>query len=247
MAGRPLGIWQQDAVMPNTLGLDDDLAPNELVAELEASFGFRFTNSELGSLRTVGDIFAVIRGRYAQTSDGANRCATAMAFYRIRRACAGFNARAKLTPDTRLDAFNTLTVKAFCKQIKARTGLRLPRLGFTPMGQLGTWCISAGFLAAVLAIAVAKPQLWPIPVLTAAAGIILVNLDSRRWPTGCLTLGDLAIKVAGLNFGKLRADGAASRDKDLWSAFIEVLSEHSLLPKPEIGPETRLLQKQIGS
>jgi hypothetical protein len=123
--------------MPNTLGLDDDLAPNELVAELEASFGFRFTNSELGSLRTVGDIFAVIRGRYAQTSDGANRCATAMAFYRIRRACAGFNARAKLTPDTRLDAFNTLTVKAFCKQIKARTGLRLPRLGFTPMGPTG--------------------------------------------------------------------------------------------------------------
>ncbi len=42
--------------MVNTLGLDDDLDINEVVANLETSFSIRFTDAEASAWRTVGDI-----------------------------------------------------------------------------------------------------------------------------------------------------------------------------------------------
>jgi hypothetical protein len=230
--------------MPTTLGLDDDLDPNEVVADLEVSFGFRFTDAEASACRTVGDIYGIICSHFSRRGDGAGRCATAMVFRHLKRAFSDLSINAKLRPATRFDDFTTLTAKALFKQIRVRTGLRLPRRRFALRGMLGGWCIFAGLIG-LLATTGFDSHLWPIPVLTAAAGMILVLLDPGKMPADCQTLGDLSRKLAGLNFGQLSAAGAEARDRDLWNALVEVLSEHSLLPKSEIKPETLLLQKQL--
>lgn len=98
------------------------------------------------------------------------------------------------------------------------------------------------FLTAMVA-----PALWPTGVLAGVVGFGLTCMDRGRLPADCRTLGDLARKVAGLNFGDLYAQGAKARDKDLWNALLEVLSEYAFLPRAEIHPGTFILQKQLQS
>jgi hypothetical protein len=233
--------------MMNTLGLDDDLDTVEVVSNLETSFGIRFTNAEISAWRTVGDIYSTLRSRVSNSGKGAGRCATAMTFHRLRRAgLPDLSVDTGLRPDTPVKGLTALTTKALFKQIRARSGLRLPRPRVALWGTLGMWSILASFVGLATA-AVFAPQWWLVPMLAAALGITLLRLDPGEVPTDCQSLGDLSRKVTGLNFGMLSNEGAEPNDKDLWNALVEVLSEDALLPKLEIRPEILLLQKQLRS
>jgi hypothetical protein len=232
--------------MMNTLGLDDDLDTIKVLSNLETSFSIRFTDAEVSAWRTVGDIYSTLRSHISNSGKRAGRCATAMTFYRLRRALSDLSIDTRLRPDTPVRGKTTLTTKALFKQISARSGLRLPRPRVALWGTLGAWSISASPIG-LATTAVFAPHWWPIPVLAAALGIMLHQLDPGEVPPDCQTLGDLSRKVTGLNFGKLSNEGAEPSDKDLWNALVEVLSEDALLPKLEIRPETLLLQKQVRS
>jgi len=187
-----------------------------------------------------------LRSRVSNSTKGAGRCATAMTFHRLRRALSDLSIETRLGPDTPLKGLTTLTTKALFKQISARSGLRMPRPRVALWGTVGAWSILAG-LAGLVTTAVFGPHWWPVPMLAAALGIVLHQLDPGDVPFDCQTLGDLSRKVTGLNFGKLSNEGAELHDKDLWNALVEVLSEDTFLPKQEIRPETVLLQKQLRS
>jgi hypothetical protein len=232
--------------MINTLGLDDDLDTVEVVSNLETSFSIRFTDAEISAWRTVGDIYNTLRSRVSDSRKSAGRCATAMTFHRVRRAFYDLSIDTRLRPDTPVKGLTTLTTKALFKQIRARSGLRLPRPRVALWGTLGMWSILASFVGLATA-AVVAPQWWLVPMLAAALGITLLRLDPGEVPTDCQSLGDLSRKVTGLNSGKLSNEGAEPNDKDLWNALVEVLSEDTFLPKLEIRPETLLLQKQLRS
>jgi hypothetical protein len=240
-------MHRKTQVMMNTLGLDDDLDTVEVVLNLETSFGIRFTDAEIGAWRTVGDIYSTLRSRVSNLGNRAGRCATAMTFHRLRRAgLPEMSIDARLRPDTPVKGLTALTTKALFKQISAVSGLRMPRPKVALWGTLGMWSILASFIG-LTTIAVFAPHWWPIPMLAAALGIMLYQLDPGEIPPDCRTLGDLSRKVTGLNFGMLSNEGAELHDKDLWNALVEVLSEDALLPKLEIRPETLLLQKQLRS
>lgn len=232
--------------MMNTLGLDDELDTVEVVSSLETSFSIQFTVAEVSAWRTVGDIYSTLRIRFSNSGKRAGRCATAMTFYRLRRALSDLSIDTRLRPETPVKGLTTLTTKALFKQISARAGLRLPRPRVALWGTLGAWSILASFVGLASA-AVFAPYLWLLPMLAAALGIMLLRLDPGDIPFDCQTLGDLSRKVTGLNFGKLSNEGAELQDKDLWNALVEVLSEDTFLPKLEIRPETLLLQKQLRS
>jgi hypothetical protein len=232
--------------MMNTLGLDDDLDPVEVMYNLETSFGIRFTDAEVSAWQTVGDIYGTLRSRVSNSTTRAGRCATAMAFHRLRRALSELSIDTRLRPDTPVKGLTSLTTKALFKQISARSGLRMPRPRVAFWGTVGMWSILASFIG-LATTAVVGPQWWPIPMLAAGLGIMLWWLDPGEVPFDCQTLGDLSRKVTGLNFGKLSDEGAELNDKDLWNALVEVLSEDTFLPKLEIRPETLLLQKQLRS
>jgi hypothetical protein len=72
--------------MPNTLGLDDDLASAELLQNLEASFDISLSEAEAAACRAVGDVYDILRNHFSDSRDEAHRCATAMTFFRLRRA-----------------------------------------------------------------------------------------------------------------------------------------------------------------
>jgi hypothetical protein len=232
--------------MMNTLGLDDDLDTVYVVSNLETSFGIRFTEAEVSAWRTVGDIYSTLRIRVSNSGKRPGRCATAMAFYRLRRALSDLSIDTRLRPDTAVKGITTLTTKALFKQTSARSGLRLPRPRVALWGTVGALSILASMIG-LATTAVFLPHWWPVPVLAAALGIMLLWLDPGDIPFDCQTLGDLSRKVTGLNFGKLSDEGAELHDKDLWNALVEVLSEDTFLPKLEIRPETLLLQKQLRS
>ena len=228
--------------MQNTLGLDDDLDPIELQEALEVAFGIRFGATEAAACFTVGDILHVLHTRLAPPQEGATGCATAMAFYHLRRALGHSGTGGPPRPASDLALLSPTSPRRLLADLSRHSGLRLPRWQSSLVGQIGGWMIVAG-LAWLLLTAVIAPSLWFTAVATMAAGSGLACIDPGRLPADCRTLGELARKAAGLNFGGLAAEGAKIRDKDLWNALVEVLSEHSLLPKAEIHPGTLILYK----
>ena len=101
-----------------------------------------------------------------------------------------------------------------------------------------------GGLIWLLLTAIVARHLWYIGVAAGMLGLTLVLLDPGRLPADCRTQGGLARKIAVLNFGHLHAQGAKARDRDLWAALVEILSEYTLLPKAEIHPGTLILRRQ---
>jgi acyl carrier protein len=71
-------------LMPNTLGLDDDLEPVEVVRHLERIFDIRVSNEEAESIFNVGEFYDLLLDKIP-SNDADRKCASAMTFYRIRR------------------------------------------------------------------------------------------------------------------------------------------------------------------
>jgi len=229
--------------MANTLGLDDDLDSVELLRGISVVFDLQFSNDEIRPLFVVGDIFSLLVGRFPDRPDGPNLCATAMAFYRLRRALREIDNDFKLTPEVRLNEMSYQSAKRYFKLISAHSGLRLPRTDPSLYSKIGQSLVLIGALG-TFGILLGGAPVFPIAALTILTGWLLVHVDKGEIPSDCLTLGNLAKKVAVLNFGKFAADGARSRKQDVWTALVEVLSQHTSLPKDTIRLDTVLLQSQ---
>ena len=65
--------------MTDSLGLVGDGDDLDLLADLEACFGFGMTDAEAQSSVTVGDVFTVLQRRFSATNADGGRCLTAMA------------------------------------------------------------------------------------------------------------------------------------------------------------------------
>ena len=229
---------------PNTLGLDDDLDGVELLQNLEFSFGIKFLNEEAMSCWTVGDLSRLVQSHLHDCDIGA-RCATAMAFYRLRRAFSLIGAEPRLTPATGLKDIPLPSPKAAFRQIQdTYPEMRLPLLPLSTAGQGGLALLLIGAISAIVTLAIA-PRWSLFPVLGAAVGAALMRWERGRFPPECRTLGDLARKVAGLNFFALTKAGARYRQADICVAILEILTEHSSLPRSEIRDETLLLHSQM--
>jgi len=241
----PIANAGETMTLPNTLGLDDDLDSVELLLDLETAFGVKFPSDEAEACWTVGDVFKLAHRHVQRPDDLGAGCATAMAFYRLRRALAQDDARPRPAPTTALEDILSPSPNATYRRIReAYPDMRLPRLSLSAAGQVGLTLLLVGALCLIITGA-AAPRWWVLPALAMTVGAVLTHLDRGRFSPGCRTLGDLARKVAGLNFAALTAAGARYRDADVRSALVEVITEHSSLPKSEIQDGTLLLQSQM--
>src|SRR5690606_30928962 len=110
--------------MPSSLGLAGDLDDVAMLEDVEAAFGFRASDDELARCRTVGDLFEVINSRLP--SEGfAGSCATAMCFYRLRRAIQP-RISIGLRPTTPIEELRSLSVRDLHRIIEKECGLRPP-------------------------------------------------------------------------------------------------------------------------
>jgi acyl carrier protein len=228
----------------NTLGLDDDLDGLELVEALRAAFGVTFPNKDAEKCSTVGDLYRVLLNGFNRDETGGQGCASAMAFYRIRRACFDIGISGKISPEAPLFGILNVPPKKFFGDIESRSGLILPRLLDGSAGVIGVAVFGLSFLA-FLGILWAEHSISLYAVFAGLSGLLLRRFDRKRLPKNLKTMGDLSKAVASLNFGKLVLAGAKPREKDVWEALTEVLAMNSILPKAEIRQETVLLESQL--
>jgi hypothetical protein len=218
--------------MPSSLGLEGDLDDVELIQDLEEAFGLQFSDNELAGCRTAGDLFEVVESGLPESSAGS--CATAMCFYRMRRALQPL-VGSELRPKTALRALDGVSVRRLHRIIEQECGLR------PPLPYVSVWgCIA---LALVVALPVATFTLgltWWIAGASAVAGLVLYRLAPIRLPQDLRTFGDLVRVVSARSIGTLARQGARLSPSDAWAAFTDILSHHSLLRKEAIAPDTLL-------
>ncbi|CAL77307.1 hypothetical protein BRADO3527 [Bradyrhizobium sp. ORS 278] len=241
--------------MLKTLGLDDELDPVEVVIDIERAFDIRISDAEAHDMFTVGQMFDLLRAKL-QRQDADRKCASAMAFYRLRRALNEGAVGIGRSPSSSLGPLERIYTKPFVTSIEETTDLRLPRPAASLMGRIGGGLALLAFFGvlATLAIGVCStifsipvpgpPTKVAIALLVAglAAGLILTKADPGRLPKTCRTLGDLATKAAHLSYGRLVKQGADSRDDQIWRVLTEILADHSGAPARQIARETFFLE-----
>ncbi len=220
--------------MTSSLGLAGDLDDVELIQDVEAAFGIRLADDEISRCSTVGHLFELIEARLPGMPSGQS-CATAMCFYRLRRALQPHSAIA-LRPKTSIAELGRMPVRKLHRIIETECGLRPPPQYIT------LWGCLALLLVVVLPFglfAVGMP--WWVALPSAVIGIGLYRLAPIQLPGEVETFGDLVRIVASRSIGALAGQGARLGPKEAWQAFTDVLSDHTQLSKDEIGPETSLL------
>jgi hypothetical protein len=250
--------------MLKTLGLDDDLDPVEVVIAIEKAFEVKVSNEEAKAIFRVGELFTLLLSKMP-VGDAGRKCASAMAFYRVRRALNELGIDAGRFPSDDLSSLHRVYSKSFVRSLKERSGLRLPRPAFGLVGKLGVavllvglsaglGTIALGLLAASTKLAMSlsfppKGQLETISIalLVGAfvAGPILMYLDAGRLPANCRTLGSLAARTASLSYGRLVKQGADARVASVWKALTENLADFAGVPADQIARETYFLRSAV--
>jgi hypothetical protein len=227
--------------MPSSLGLAGDLDDVDMLEDVEAAFGFRASDDELARCRTVGDLFELINSRLPSESPAGN-CATAMCFYRLRRAIQP-RISISLRPDTPIEELRSLSVRNLHRIIEKECGLR------PPPPTLSVWgCISLMLVPALPLGALFMGLGEWIAAASAIAPTMGYRLAPIRHPNSVQTFGDLVRQISSRSIGTLSKQGARLRTPSDWGAFRHILTYHTTLPKDMIGPETLILApKKVAS
>lgn len=200
--------------MTSSLGLVGDLDDVDLVEDVEAAFGVRLGDDEIERCSKVGHLFELIETRLLDLPDGQS-CATAMCFYRLRRASQPHSA-ITLKPKTSIAALRAVSVRKIHRIIETECGMRPPPQYITRWG------------CPVLLLVVALPfglfavgMPWWIALPSAALGIGLYRLAPIQLPGEVETFGDLVGIVASRSIGPLARQGARLGSKEAWQAFTD--------------------------
>lgn len=108
--------------MQSSLGLAGDLDDVELIEDIEEAFSLRFADDDLKRCRTVGDLFSLVE---ADLPDDGSSCATAMCFYRMRRALEPL-VGADVRPSSPIEQLSGIPVRRLYNVIRRECGLRPP-------------------------------------------------------------------------------------------------------------------------
>jgi hypothetical protein len=231
--------------MPNCLTLAGDGDEIDLIVDIERLFDVTFRNDEAETVQTVGDLYDLLL-RKLPPNDADRKCASAMTFYRLRRALREMGYAARLTPASPIALLEEHSARRAFKALEERSGLQLPALRLTAFGAVGC-AIAWGAIAAIIVWSAVKGLDW----ITAAGGlagaipvgVAIARFDPQRLPRDMQTLADLVRQTAPLNFGRLAKHGARHSDGDVWDAMVTVLSEYG--PKDAIARDTFFLDAQL--
>jgi hypothetical protein len=222
---------------PNCLDLDPQDGDLELVEQLELHFGFVPTQEKVGGWLTLGDVHSTLQAELVTQTEGA--CPSLRTYNLLRSALiASGTARDALRTETPLAALAGGRPSRFLVRLGKQTALEMPSSRFAAVGIVGSIMFTVGFVGSIV-LAVNRqwqPALWLlIPMIV---GLILIRRDKGRWPPGVQTLGDLAVRVAGLNHERL----GEVRDlpDTLWQRLTAIVAEQSDMPPQHMRSDTLL-------
>lgn len=228
----------------NTIGWTDGMDGVEYVQELEAIFQVSFADDETKDVITVGDLYDRLLEKMP-LGDPNKKCATAMAFYCLRRAFVRFEHAERLTPSSDITRLNALGAKQALKLLREDCGLSVPASRFTRLGDIG--CAAAiigglvplgGFFAYIGYHSASALVVTAIALAVLAGGALATSIDRGLLPDDCETLGGLVRKTAAASYGQLVKLGARARGEEIWDIMIGTLAERSCVAKDRIDRDT---------
>ncbi len=220
-----------------TVNLDPQDGDIAVFGDLQAVFDLKLSQSDVADWRTVGDMHQTLIRRLADRQ-GGEACATAMVFYRLRRALGGRSLQ--LTPNTPLAKLVGANPRQWRDDLQRALSLDMPSFSWTTQGTIGCYLS----LVAVVCLAgdlILKSGVVAISSIAALLiGWALGRLDRLSLPDGLITVGDLTRGIAARNVGALVRQGARLREADIWDAICAILSDETGTPPDQIGPDSYL-------
>lgn len=232
------------ATPPNTLGLDDDWDTVDLQNAVERAFDVKLTQDEAVRILTVGDLYEAILAKLAP--GGGAKCASMMAFLRLRRALADLQPGMRLCPTTPLRDISGLAPKAVWKHLARKTSLAMPSLNTLGIvGAVGALVTLVSIVSLFVFTVLHVSLLWSLILF--AASFAMIRIDRGAYGRG-ETLGDLAERCAACNYAELARLGARSSPSAAWDALTRLafaFTEVDGLRREDIVPETVILESQF--
>jgi hypothetical protein len=235
----------------------------EIVMRIEEEFSIDLPDAELGSVRTVGDLYQIVLSKLDTISSAD--CLTSKAFYRTRRALVdslGLSRRS-IRPSSALE----LLLPAESRRLKwaeiaSNIGLTFPRLqpsrsqkdlfltlslALPTVAIIAVWGAAHFYLGSAVGILlfwISAFVIWVLLIgltnwsLIAATRSLMAELPVP-------TVGDLARMLLTMNFTAFApaSDGSKPLSREaVWTQIVHILSDQMQIDAEEIVPEARITE-----
>jgi hypothetical protein len=222
--------------------MDPDLAA--VVKVIEESFGVEFNGGEIDRNSTLSDISAVLRARIG--GPAPHGCFTSIVFWRLRRAFVeilGVPKRSIRSWTSVEELVRPSQRRRIWRAVGDAACLKVPGLEY------GHVCASAIFWAAFIPFGLAllsRRSGWWVAASLAAFPIIIATLlralkpFANSLPDHCLTVGDLARTVVGLNHAGLVRQFGPSAEREFRDALRYVVADVTGAEPESLREYTRL-------
>jgi len=225
----------------------------ELMMRLEEEFSIDLPDAELGSVRTVGDLYGIILSRIE--TRGSNR--PNIAFYRLRRAmiaCLGLERKA-VRPATKLAQLMPKSTRiAAWKSIAEVGGLEFPKLrhprwardtirvlgcvtGIAFLVGMMNWTSPSGAVWVPLFLATVIIGLFAWKALYGVTPFLAYELPMR-------TVGELIDQLVVLNMDELGSEAgvvAPLSRQEVWLKMVQIICDQLGLEWERVVPEARFV------
>lgn len=225
----------------------------ELVMTIEKSFGIAIEDSEAASVRTAGQLLALVMSKLEPgTGQG---CLTSHAFYRLRSALlkvTGLPRRA-IAPATRTESlWPPATRRAAWSKVAREVGVDLPPLE-RPAWLV--WCATAAVVIGSFTVAfILRNRLGHLALrsllsVSLASALVLAwavasatRPAARYVPSGSDTVGGLAQEVLTMNFGLFAAEQRRWCEAEVWDALQDLIVQQLGVKREEVTKEARFVE-----
>lgn len=198
--------------------------------DIETAFSFMFDWRDVPETHTVGELFEVVCSKLAPQAQPTDLCLSMVVFHRLRRSLKAVRPDVSAVhPSTDLSKLlSPRDVRAFRDHLSTDHRLDMEPL---PLTRLGLAAAVAAFLTGFAAfLALLPPWLgfWYVALALGAAAAMSFALTfvlPIRMHPEVSTLRDLTRRTAALNIGELIHEFGLPRERDLWRAFVDVMSQ----------------------
>jgi hypothetical protein len=241
----------------------------ELVMEMEETFRIVLPDSDLGSVRTLGDLYGLILRQMDRQRNGP--CLSSFTFYRVRRAFveASDVPRWSISPRSRLEDLLPIGSRRFLwERLQESLGsIPLPNLtrpgwliGSIAVGALAFLGIMAGatngmagvaLWGGIIAAAVWARLLFETAMVTRLALRLSAPL-AVCIPRDYVTVRDLVQDLMADHYGVIASEanpdgpeGSTGDDCDVWEALCRILSKNLGIDRNNLSEATTLMSLGI--
>ncbi|MBL0161973.1 MAG: hypothetical protein IPP47_33690 [Bryobacterales bacterium] len=221
----------------------------ELFLAVEGKFQIHITDEEASDAFTVGALHQLVVGKLQLTD--VQRCLTSVAFYRLRRAFVDVLSvqRRQIRPETPLEPLLPIQRRrALWTAIEHRMALKMPNLHYPRRIDWGltALCVPAALTPVpfLQTGGYTVPLLLVLPMLGYALAHGLLRLVSQlavEFPSGIVTVGDLARDVLARNYAVLVESTGGWTSQAVYDVLVDVIVRQTGVDRAQITPEARLL------